>query len=369
MKQGLSLQELAATIKDQQSKKRDFLASTENMTVVVEAGRPKIRLGEHGEFGINQIAHRQIATHAGIPAQYYDRMAEQAPDLLATNINEWFRREPKERLLRTLDGTSRAFLSDRYRPLEYSDLAEAVLPVLMELGVVVMSAQITESRLYIKAVDEKIMKDLPAGVELGKSHQRFDTVSPAIVITDSEVGMGALGVETGVWTGGCTNLAIIKQRSMRKYHVGGKMQLGEDVYKMLSDNTRKLTDAALWSQVKDIVKGAFNQAQFDALTDEIAGMSKQKIVGDPIQTVSFFAQDYRLTETEEKSILDHLIRGGDLTRYGLFNAVTRTAEDLDDYDRATEFERLGGEIIAFPKKTWKEYAEAEEQAEDEKEAA
>jgi hypothetical protein len=38
----------------------------------------------------------------------------------------------------------------------------------------------------------------------------------------------------------------------------------------------------------------------------------------------------------------HLIEGGDLTRYGLFNAITRTAEDLGRLrPGSTEFERIG----------------------------
>lgn len=38
---------------------------------------------------------------------------------------------------------------------------------------------------------------------------------------------------------------------------------------------------------------------------------------------------------------------GSFTRYGLLNAVT-AASKLADYDRATELERIGGEILALP---------------------
>ena len=53
-------------------------------------------------------------------------------------------------------------------------------------------------------------------------------------------------------------------------------------------------------------------------------------------------------------MLRHLIEGGDLTRYGLFNAITRAAADLDSYDRATEFERFGGQVVELPKRDWEE---------------
>lgn len=63
-----------------------------------------------------------------------------------------------------------------------------------------------------------------------------------------------------------------------------------------------------------------------------------------------------LKEAEAASMLDHLIRGGDFTRYGLHNAVTRTAQDLESYDRASELERLGGRIIELPAKDWRTLA-------------
>lgn len=68
------------------------------------------------------------------------------------------------------------------------------------------------------------------------------------------------------------------------------------------------------------------------------------------------ARRFSLNEGEKNSVLQHLIQGGDLSRYGLFNAVTRSAEDQESYDRATEMERLGGEIIDLPATEWKEMA-------------
>jgi hypothetical protein len=43
-------------------------------------------------------------------------------------------------------------------------------------------------------------------------------------------------------------------------------------------------------------------------------------------------------------VLRHLIAGGDLSGYGLVNAVTHYSQEVEDYDRATDFEVLGGRI-------------------------
>ena len=57
-------------------------------------------------------------------------------------------------------------------------------------------------------------------------------------------------------------------------------------------------------------------------------------------------------------MLKHLIDAGDLSQFGMLNAVTRTAEDIESYDRATEVERLGSSVLYLPTTTWREIATA-----------
>jgi hypothetical protein len=63
-----------------------------------------------------------------------------------------------------------------------------------------------------------------------------------------------------------------------------------------------------------------------------------------------------LTDDEKSSVLGHLILGGDVSAWGLANAVTRTAEDLADYDRAIELEAAGGRVIEKGPSVWKALA-------------
>ena len=127
---------------------------------------------------------------------------------------------------------------------------------------------------------------------------------------------------------------------------------------MLSEGTRRKTDAALWSQVRDVVKAVFERARFDSLCDKIEGSQADKIEGDPIKAISLASKRFGLNETEGKSVLRHLIEGADLSRFGLYNAVTRMAQDVESYDRATDLERLGSQVIELPKNEWKELAMA-----------
>lgn len=360
MKTGKTLVELATEIQRQAELKRDLVVPTGLMCMTYVDNVPRLQVRDQPAFAINEIAHNQIGTYTGIPAAYYDRMRAETPGLLADNVNAWLDRKPDKRLVRTLDSTVRAFLSDSYRPLENSDLAEAALPVLMDLNLEVISSEITERRLYIKAVDHRINRDIPKGGFMGDGrHNIFDTCVPAIVISNSEVGMGALSVESGVWTRACTNLAVFSQSGMKKRHLGARHDLTTDsIAELLSDETRRATDRAIWLQVRDVVKGAFDEARFDAQIARITETTAQKIEADPVKVVEFTAKRYGMTDGERTSVLKNLIEGADLSRYGLFNAITRTAEDLSSYDRASEFERLGGQIIDLPATAWREIANA-----------
>ncbi len=78
------------------------------------------------------------------------------------------------------------------------------------------------------------------------------------------------------------------------------------------------------------------------------------IEADPIKVVEFTAKRFNFNETEQSSLMRHLIAGGDLSVWGLANAVTATAKgDELSYDRATELESIGGDIIELPKSAWK----------------
>jgi hypothetical protein len=358
MKAGLTLQAMAAEIERRAQAKRDMVISTKHLQLTEETS---LVIADSEVMDVNKTAHGQIATHCGIPKQYYDRMLADDPRLLAENVNTWFHKNPAKRLVRGLDGTARAFLSDRYKPLENEDLARAVLPPVMEMGLDVMSSQFTETKLYMKFVDPSVTRELAAkGGAFGDGlHNIIRLLAPALTVSNSEVGEGALAILGGVYDGWCSNLASFGERSTRKHHVGARHTIADDAtYELLSDKTRQLTDAATWAQVGDVVRGAFNRARFDALCDKIEGTQKDKIEGDPVQVVKLATSRFGLSEGAGTDILRHLIEGGDLSRWGLYNAVTRASQDVVDYDVASAMERHGGQLIEMPATEWRELAMA-----------
>jgi hypothetical protein len=80
------------------------------------------------------------------------------------------------------------------------------------------------------------------------------------------------------------------------------------------------------------------------------------------QVVEVTAKRFNFTNDERQSVLENLIHGHngqpELTRYGLAQAVTRASHGIEDYERATEFETIGGQIIELPGSQWRTLAEA-----------
>ena len=103
MKAGRSLQDLAIEIERQVKSKKDYIADLSAVTMVADDGVTKLHIEGTGDnYGVRDIAHRQIAEHVKIDGRYYDRMRREAPELLATNVDHWFRKFPAPRMFRTL---------------------------------------------------------------------------------------------------------------------------------------------------------------------------------------------------------------------------------------------------------------------------
>ena len=133
---------------------------------------------------------------------------------------------------------------------------------------------------------------------------------------------------------------------------------GEELYELFTDKTKKLTDEALWNQVCDVVRATFNAVKFGELVDKIEATQEDKIEGSAPKVVELTAKKFGANEAQKDSILKHLINGGQLTRFGLYNAVTRMAQDVEDYDEATRFESVGGKIIELAPKEWQTLSKA-----------
>lgn len=353
MKTGRNLVDLATELERQLATKRDLIVPMQRMHHATdEDGGTRLLIGEGADklqYGVTPLARQQLATKLKIPFAYFERMRTEQPSLLDHNVNIWLNNDSERRMIRTLDGQVRAVLSDRYRRLDNIDLAESVLPVLQKLPEVRFeSMELTETRMYIKCVTPQLKFEVAPG----------DVVQAGVVISNSEVGQGLLSVQQLIFRLVCSNGLIVPDHHVRKTHVGRLIGSEEDGFTAFQDDTLRADDEAFFLRVRDVVQAAVSQTTFQRAADRLQRTRNIRLGGDPVQAVEVLGQRHSLSESERSGVLRHLITGGDLSGYGLVNAVTHYSQEVDDYDRATEFEVLGGKLMDQGPKEWQELAKA-----------
>jgi len=340
MKTGRNLREVLVELNRQQAEKRDYISPSSSLAL--QSDGHTLRMAEK-EFSTTDLFHRQVASSLNIPVKYYDLMQAEKPDLLAENVNAWMATRAQSYMVRCLGGTARALLSDRYRRIDNLEVAGAVLPLFAGMdGVEVMSAEVTDSRLYLKVVNHRLEMACVG-----------DRVQAGVVISNSEVGLGAVSVQPLIYTLACTNGMIVNSLGERKTHVG-RAAKGLEGFEMISDETAEAEDKAFMLRLRDITMAAIDEVKFGMVVDQLAESAGAKITGRVQDVVELTGKEYGLNQGEQDGVLKYLIEGGDLSLYGLSNAVTRYSQDVESYDRATSLEGLGWQIATMGNNKWKE---------------
>lgn len=354
MKTGRSLNEVVAELNRQKNAKRDFISSTDALRLREDGKALEINhpVGSGREtFGTTRLFHRQIGAALGIPAKYYDVMAAQKPELLAENVNAWLADKDSSYMIRTMDygdgagQVVRAFLSERYRRIDNLEVASAVLPLFAgQEQYEVVSCEVTENRLYLKIVNHRLETEVVPG----------DYVQAGVVISNSEVGLGAVSVQPLVYRLVCTNGMVVNDMGERKNHVGRAAKALEDSFRIYSDETIEAEDKAFLLKLRDVTTAAIDEARFAQVVGKLREAAGIPITGKMPAVVELTGTAYGLNRDEQDGILNYLISGGDLSRYGLCNAITRASQDAESYDRATALEGVGWQVASMSAEQWKE---------------
>lgn len=387
MKTGRNLNDFFQEVQRQQNAKRDFVANTNQLEIkvsqepddgqsaldqVIEAtennpaasralhtmtplagatasgpARPDVCLDidGQGQFAIKDTAHNQIAQWAKIPTRYYKRMLETEPQLLADNVNTWFNRSNARRMIRTMDRSHRAFLSDRYRVLDNVDILSAIMPVLGEVGLTntdVISCEVTDRKLYFKCLFPKVQAEVKVG----------DVVQAGLVIQNSEIGLGGVQALPLIYRLECLNGMIRADYGLKKYHVGRLIGEGSEAIQFFKDDTLLADDTAFLKKLRDVVTAAAGEIQFNNLVEDMKEATERQ-VENPQAAISEVTKKFGLNDEDNAGLMSHFIQGGDISQWGIANALTRYSQDVDDYDKATDLERAGGQIIELSPKDWK----------------
>lgn len=240
MKTGRNLQEVLVELDCQNKAKQDFISPAQGMRLREDGHTFELNhltTDRQMTFGTTSLFHRQVASALGIPAKYYNLMQSQKPELLAENVNAWFADRTSSYMVRSMDYGSgqvaRALLSERYRRIDNMEIATSVLPLFAGNDQYeVMSCEVTENRLYLKVVNHRLEMEVRKG----------DIVQAGVMISNSEVGLGAVSIQPLVYRLVCTNGMVVNDMGERRHHVGRQAKAVEDSFTLYSDETMEAED-------------------------------------------------------------------------------------------------------------------------------
>ncbi len=398
MNKGMSLEGLLNEVIRQTSTKRDFVASTkEALRMVQSEGELWIVLlkegsGELERFEIAENAHRQISTRLGIPWMYYNRLLADHTDLVVEQVNALFEREPETRLLRTMDGKARAFLSNKYRRLDNDEVLKEILPPIVQgdIASTLISSNVGDDKMHLKVLftDDSLKQDLGPtterpgfsswdqngdNVDLDAAHTVIarrdagrDIVRPGVIISNSETGHGALSMKGFFFRSFCLNGCVFGMEdafSFNRHHIGGKLVEGAG-FEVFSDETKRKQDELIIAQLNDAFGTMVDPARVQAMGDRLRAIKNGETVDDAFAAVDQLAVELNdLRESDKQGILESFLKDGDYSQWGMVNAVTEQANrEETTYKRACELEELGATLIHFSAQRWNKIATAEKVA-------
>jgi hypothetical protein len=289
-----------------------------------------------------------MGTAIGMPAKFQDTLLSVRPDIFAYNVNELLNEKSVSYMLRGLAGetgmTARAFLSDRYRRIDNIAVAATVLPLFVGSDQFeVMSCEVTENRMYIKIVNHRLETEVVPG----------DYVQSGVIISNSEVGLGAVSVKPLLYRLVCSNGMVVNDMAERRTHIGRTVKAVEDGFSVYSDETLEAEEHVFMLKLRDATLAAIEETRFLSVVDRLKASAGIPITGRVQDVIELTGKTYGLNQNEQDSVLKYLISGGDLSLYGLSNAVTKASQDIESYDRATEFESIGWQLATMPIAQWR----------------
>lgn len=360
-----SLNDLADILQSQQDRKLDVVTAASALraeagNLVVQGVEPELRndavVRVDGVYRPTGVGDEGIAEKLRIPVSYLRRMRAEAPELYDANVNGWLAQDPDRRfLLRALRadstpgatqgiGVARALVSPSYKVIDNLDILLAALDGITKSGhrAEITRCDLTDRRMYIRVESEEVKlaaRALLSGYRSPFSGQTGDDlpmVSAGFVITNSETGGGAFTVCPCATIQVCTNGLTMTEDLMRKVHVGGRQN---DGIVDPSAATQRAVLSLVMNETRDAVNHFLSADYLETKLRQIEADAGRPVT-NPAQVVEDVTKQLNISKERRETILGHFIRGGQLTAGGVMQAVTSTAQTLDNADQAYEMEAL-----------------------------
>ena len=219
----------------------------------------------------------------------------------------------------------------------------------------VVNGTITEKKLYLR---------LRSLVHVGEAKLN-DPQALGLLLSNSEVGHGAINVQQLIWTLMCLN-GMETQNKTRSTHL--QSARGEDSYGLLTDEAKSASSHALSLRLRDVTASYARRESFDVALEKMKAAHEDGVNAKATDAISALTGILKLPKAAESKILDGLMatlqqpgyNDGRLSRATLVQATTAVANQPETHeDDKQDWMRLGAKVLNLPKNAWHTVAHAE----------
>ena len=356
MKKGHSIENMVTIANDMDSKKEDFIVDNNDLKFSIYDDTkeslhvPKMEvMGE--QFNMDDNFTNQLCNKLHLPVKYYDYLLDEDPLLLETNVNELLmKRDGDHNLVRTLNGTARAYLSTSYKAMDHSEVLEVVLPALGQ-------------HLEIDNFKECYIGDSKMTVTASLPLKTFepkvgDLCEFGIEISNSEIGTNQFMIAPFLYRLVCTNGMRVRDKM---FGMVGIRHKGIDLVMDDTSSRKFLKEEHVIQQgkdqwlvtVEDKINGFFKGETIEYLGEVITKSAESDPVNDNDKALVRLGKEYGIGEKEQLEIGMFFYEGKDRTRWGLANAITRFAQDAKSTERTEDLEQIGWSLTKLNDTDWK----------------
>lgn len=223
----------------------------------------------------------------------------------------------KEWLIRAKNDTCRACLSDRYSIIDNEHIAHSIYERFKDSNVEIVGNKLDDNYMNVRLT----LKDqtLNAGTIMKKDDLFF-----GIHVINSEVGASSVIVYPMIYRLVCTNGMIAVQ------HKG-------NVFKQRHTISIDDTQSAIDEKISAILSEGQDQMEMLAST-------REKKVKEPEKIIETIVNHENLPIGLTNRIVKSYLEEPEPTEYGVLNAFTRSARDMNYIDRV-EIEKLAGKLL------------------------
>ena len=287
---------------------------------------------------IHDNALRQMAQRARVPMDYLGRLlkSEHAPmrDLARQMLNRHYSAQPDNAnaryLVRSVRGTVRGFLSDKYRRLNSAQLLDAFAGACSIVGAVPGAGTYTDTRIEMTAYLPRVFEPVPNEVMMvGLSWK------------NSDYGHGKHALALTILRVVCTNKATMED-VLGQVHIGGR--LTDDIE--FSERTYRLDTETTCSALRDLVTQYLGADKVNNLMETIRNAHEKgmewKNVRTALERVLLKNEAAAVRAAFESDDVINLPPGN--TAWRMSNAVSWFAHNVEDQGRQMELAAIAGAI-------------------------